>query len=191
MAAGLLGKTDIYHEYASQLEIQNLRESGHNLGSHTYSHVSVRTLNKSKLLFEILHNDITLEQLSGESRINHFSYPFGKISFRAKRLLKPRFATMRGIRAGINAGRIDFAELRAIPIYGRSWPDSDILYYISKVVEAKGWLIFYTHDICNTPSLWGTTPAFFKRLVMATLDSEAEIMNVDRAFNKISNSLRV
>jgi hypothetical protein len=42
----------------------------------------------------------------------------------------------------------------------------------------KSWLIFYTHDVQETPSPWGCTPVLFERIVKAALDSGARILTV-------------
>jgi hypothetical protein len=52
---------------------------------------------------------------------------------------------------------------------------------IARNCANNGWLIFATHDISETPTRFGCTPAFFERVVRLAVQSGAVILPVSRA----------
>ena len=88
------------------------------------------------------------------------------MSFPSKKALSQRFSSCRGVGHGINAGSVDFADLRANPV--GIWEDAAI---VSRLIDdacgADGWLIFYTHDVIDRPSPYGCTPALLEAIVAA------------------------
>ncbi|HTV54138.1 MAG TPA: hypothetical protein VMI06_04405, partial [Terriglobia bacterium] len=56
---------------------------------------------------------------------------------------------------------------------------------IDKNREARGWLIFATHDISSAPSPFGCTPEFFEGVVRYAIDSGAQILPVAAALNVV------
>ena len=105
---------------------------------------------------------------------------------RAKKILGEKYKTLRGISPGVNKGKVDLNLLRAVPIYDRLYTEQDIEHWISIALKTKGWLIFYTHDVSNVPSYWGTTYNLFKSVVSMAVTLSAEIVNVQEAYKRIS-----
>ena len=50
---------------------------------------------------------------------------------------------------------------------------------------AKGWLIFSTHDVSDTPTPYGCTPEMFTRVLDWSLDSGATVLPVAEACDAI------
>ena len=61
--------------------------------------------------------------------------------------------------ADINSGRVDLAQLNAISLEMRCWDERAIQSAIQRALHDHGWLIFYTHDVSDAPSEYGSTPA--------------------------------
>jgi hypothetical protein len=53
--------------------------------------------------------------------------------------------------------------------------------------EANGWLIFATHDVCNSPTRFGCSPAVFQEIVKHSMSSGAVILSVSSALDRIQN----
>ena len=69
------------------------------------------------------------------------------------------------------------AFLRGNPVY--SWrPLARTRQLIDRNAEEKGWLIFYTHDVCESPSRYGCTPEDFREVVSYAVSSGARVMPV-------------
>jgi hypothetical protein len=52
--------------------------------------------------------------------------------------------------------------------------------------QARGWLILATHDICEQPSPYGCTPAFFSDIVQYAVNSGARILPVMQALDALT-----
>jgi hypothetical protein len=59
---------------------------------------------------------------------------------------------------------------------------------IHQNAQARGWLIFATHDVCDTPSRFGCTPSFFEQVVQWSLESGARILPVVEALKVLKAS---
>ena len=88
-----------------------------------------------------------------------YAYPYGKASLRTKKVMAPRFTSIRGVHPGLNKGRVDLAQLNAISLEMRCWDQDAIEAAIARVRHEHGWAVFYTHDVSETPSEYGSTPA--------------------------------
>ena len=97
-----------------------------------------------------------------------------RVSPRAKRFYASRFASARGTHWGVNAGRIDLAQLNVISLEARCWDQDAIEIAIRRVSQGNGWLILYTHDVSETPSCYGSTPKMLdwalERVTAARID---------------------
>ena len=59
---------------------------------------------------------------------------------------------------------------------------------IDQNARARGWLIFATHDVRETPSRFGCTPDFFEQVVQWSLESGARILPVVEALEVLKAS---
>ncbi len=74
----------IYH--MNEKQIIELSDRGWVIGSHGVSHRSLEGLNEKEILYELEYSKKYLEDLTGR-RVEHFAYPFGICSKRAKDML--------------------------------------------------------------------------------------------------------
>jgi hypothetical protein len=73
--------------------------------------------------------------------------------------MAPRFSNVRGVHPGVNVGRVDLAQLNTVSLEVRCWDEQRIEAAIQRVLHAHGWLVFYTHDVSDNPTEYGSTPA--------------------------------
>ncbi len=66
---------------------------------------------------------------------------------------------LRGVHPGLNEGRAEMAQLNAIGIESRNWDHAAAMRAIERARQTNAWIIFYTHDVCDTPGPYGATPA--------------------------------
>ena len=59
---------------------------------------------------------------------------------------------------------------------------------IDQNAQARGWLILATHDVHDTPSRFGCTPAFFEQVVQWSLESGARLLPVVEALEVLKAS---
>jgi peptidoglycan/xylan/chitin deacetylase (PgdA/CDA1 family) len=173
--------------FIDRTEISDLHENGHDIACHTFSHLNLRKVGLKTAIKDCQKNINFLSRYTRKATINHFSYPFGKVSPFVKRALGKLYLTLRTTEEGINYGNTDFSYLKAYNIYSKNFDRSVILKIIQETIELNGWTIFYTHDVDYSPTEWGTTPDDFKWILSACIESNAEILSVNQAVNLILN----
>jgi hypothetical protein len=72
--------------------------------------------------------------------------------------LKSEFLTCRSILPGVNSGEADLQFLRAMPLIDRQMTRERIDLAFDEARDTNGWLIFYSHDVADRPSLYGCSP---------------------------------
>lgn len=162
-------------------DLHNLLASGHELASHTHSHVHGRSTPVVRYSEEVEKGYYTLKEIFGLNASRHFAYPYGEITFLIKRSIGPKMESCRGVFPGINGPNVDLNLLRANGLYG----GADQLAAAKALVEEnrrkQSWLIFYTHDVQLNPSPYGCTPALFQQVVDAAIASGARITTIGEA----------
>jgi len=111
-------------------------------------------------------NRTYLQSVLQSNVIEHFSFPFGEVSLTAKRTLLEDYRSLRSIYPGVNRGRVDLGLLRANSIYSATFEQARFERLVELAVRSHGWLILYTHGVCESPDKWSCTP----RTVRLTVD---------------------
>ena len=114
---------------------------------------------------------------NGISQLTSFSYPFGALNQRSREVVATEYGTARSTWTGVNRGRFDAAALRAVPLMTRDRP-ALAFKFLTEFLEHDGWLVFYTHDVSETASVWGCQPALLARLVEVTLNAGVELLPI-------------
>lgn len=181
VAGGFCGRTEDGLEYFDADDLRALAAAGHEVGCHSFSHEMAPTVSSERLLEEAERNAAFVRQVIGDRPLTSYAYPYGEVSPRTKGLFARRFANARGIRSGINAGTIDLALLRAIPLESRRWRPDEIDQAIDAAHAAGGWVIFFTHDVSDDPSPFGCTPAMLGHVLDKLAERRIETLPVANA----------
>ncbi len=168
-------------------DLGTLASNGHEIGCHTEHHIDCALNPPIVIEREIRRNQKHLRTL-GIPASRSFAYPYGETSAAAKDILGQHYASLRGVRPGINRRHSDAHQLNAVPIEGDFAAKGLALSYVKSLEAEPGWLIFYTHDVRNNPSEWGCTPELFKAICSAVQRAEFEVMTVGGAFEALSTA---
>ncbi len=171
--------------YLNEAEIKSLHQKGHDIACHTYSHLNIRASNIIDVVSDCNKNTDELMRIVQVSSISHFAYPFGMVSPRGKKELGGKYKTLRTVDEGLNGLKTDLTHLRAINLYSDLFDKEKIKKNINDAVKKGAWLIFYTHDICENHSQWGTTPEDLQWVVDQCIKSQGEILNMNQAYQKL------
>jgi peptidoglycan/xylan/chitin deacetylase (PgdA/CDA1 family) len=165
-------------------DLRELLENGHELASHTFDHVSARSMPARAFEAEVDRGRAAVEVFHDAASAN-FAYPFGDVTLATKRIVGRSVASARGIFPGINRGEADLNLLRANSLYG----DVEVLPWaqtlIRENIECAGWLIFYTHDVQPRPSRYGCTPELLQAVVGYAAERGLEMLTVQQALESI------
>jgi peptidoglycan/xylan/chitin deacetylase (PgdA/CDA1 family) len=138
---------------------------GHEVACHTFSHRDCGAAQPAEMAAEVAANAAALAVALEAAEIENFAYPFGGVSLAAKRALHGCFASCRGTGRGLNYGTVDLADLLSISVYARDFNREKLCQLIDDAQAFNGWAIFYTHDVCDTPTPFGCTPAQLASIV--------------------------
>lgn len=182
VACGLCDTENHLGIHMSLQDIVDVHARGHEIADHTYSHLNTMDVSLRTFLADIRKNQKTLKDL-GVPPSQHFAYPYGDVSPALKRALRKHFKTLRGV-ISPNSPKQDANLLNAMRIYSEDTIE-DAIAQISTLNETPRWLHFFTHDVRETPSEYGCTPANFDRIVSAVKACGVSVMTVDQAYQSI------
>jgi peptidoglycan/xylan/chitin deacetylase (PgdA/CDA1 family) len=142
-----------------------LLDRGHEVASHTFSHVSARRVDFRTFEDDVRRGSKAIRESLGVAVSGNFSYPYGEVTLAAKKQLGPSLTSSRGTCGGLNGPRVDLNLLRANGLYGDFDNFPRVQKLISENKQRRTWLIFYSHDIRPMPSRFGCTPELFESAV--------------------------
>jgi peptidoglycan/xylan/chitin deacetylase (PgdA/CDA1 family) len=178
IAGSLMGRQEPDRRLIDVDGCRALAAAGHEIGSHTFAHPKVRHWSKAKLAMDLDRNDMFLDDIDGGSRKRNFAYPYNIGSFPARDLFFSRFDTARAGGERINRGRVNPAFLYSVEIRQPESHAQGLGTWIDELVEAPGWLIFFTHDITQTPTPFGCRPETLDGLVSYALKCGCTVLPV-------------
>jgi peptidoglycan/xylan/chitin deacetylase (PgdA/CDA1 family) len=167
-----------------QFEVADLEavvEAGHEVGCHTFGHISTLKLSGSELRVSLDRNARWVAERLDGYRMTTFAFPFGDWTVSAKRTVAKRFAVGRGVRTGVNRGRIDRTGLSAIGLETYKLDGLDFDALAAETAAHKGWLIAYGHDVGDRPTAYGCQPEVIDRLIVAARRAGLAILPVHAA----------
>lgn len=182
---GLMGKETPSGTIFVLDDIKELLACGHELGCHTFEHCHALETNPSSFEDSIIKNRHALEELVPGTAFTSFSYPISGPRIDTKRRAGKHFLCSRNGGQTFNTGVTDLNLLRAYFLEKSRDNSQAIRQVIEQNSRARGWLIFATHDISETPTPYGCTPSFFEHIVKISMESGARILPVAGALDAI------
>jgi peptidoglycan/xylan/chitin deacetylase (PgdA/CDA1 family) len=120
-AGGIAGQLHDGFEIMKPEHYAALAARGHEIGHHGFAHRQPVALGR-RFREDVEANDAFLAA-TVPGRVRNYAYPYGLSSPRARRVLAPRFRSLRSAHSGINAGPIDLDYLRAVDIWAGAVPE--------------------------------------------------------------------
>ena len=154
-AGGFCGRRVDGVDYFDRDDLVQAAEEGHEIGCHTFSHLRLPETRPEEIEADLRRNADFVAEALPHHRLSSFAYPYGDVDLGRKALIARRFPICRGIWPGINAGRMDFAQLKAVPLERRSLDGLDVEAWLDRAQATHGWLIFFTHDVSDDPTPYG------------------------------------
>jgi peptidoglycan/xylan/chitin deacetylase (PgdA/CDA1 family) len=178
---GLMGTRAPTGEIFVAEDLAVLRQQGHELGCHTFSHSHSWETAPAEYERSIVRNREALQAFVPGASFRTFSYPISPPRPQSKRRAGERFLCCRGGGQTYMAGEGDLNYLASF-FLEKSRDDLDA---VAAVIEqnrrARGWLVLATHDVDDHPTPYGCTPAFFEAVVRRVIESGATVLPVAAA----------
>ena len=182
---GLMGQTITTGEIFSADDLGELVKQGHELACHTFDHCDSWDTAPSEFEASIGRNQQAIARRLPGVKAKSLSYPISYPRPQTKRRVARYYECARGGGQTFNAGTTDLNYLKAFFIE----QSRDNFEAIKRVVDdnarANGWLIFATHDVCDSPTRFGCTPHVFEQVVDYAGQSGAAVLPVGEAFRRI------
>lgn len=163
-------------------DLRKLRAAGHEIGCHSFSHHDCARLDPFIALKDIARNRDAMAELGLDAPMRSLAFPYGETNSELKAMLPPRFETARGVARGLNAGKVDLAQLRAFPLYGEGGLERAHL-ALAQAAKRKAWMIAFTHDVSDAPSDFGTSVAALEDFLDAAIASGFQIKTMADALS--------
>jgi peptidoglycan/xylan/chitin deacetylase (PgdA/CDA1 family) len=177
-AMGLMDTVTAVGQQFGPADLDFLLDEGHELGSHTFGHLSCRSAVLREFKADVTKGKDSVTALTGIRAPHNFAYPFGHVTLRAKGTVGSSVTTCRGILPGINYNSIDLNLLKANRLYSHLLDFETIDRLLDTNDRLGGWLIFYTHDVSDTPSRYGCKTHDFERVVERVAKRRCRILKV-------------
>lgn len=168
-------------DYYDADDLLAAQAAGHEIGCHSWGHTHGHRERSADLIADAERSAAFFRDVLGDRPAVSFAYPYGELSARTKALFARRFASCRGVHGGLNVGLTDLADLQAEPIEARSWSAQRVETAVADAAARKAWLIFFTHDVSDTPSPYGCTPAMLEHALATLAAARVEALPVKAA----------
>jgi peptidoglycan/xylan/chitin deacetylase (PgdA/CDA1 family) len=188
-AMGLMGQTNELGEHFRADDLEWLLAEGHELGSHTFSHLSCRST-----LFDVFEADVqkgreSVINITEKSDSRQFAYPYGRPTLKAKSYIGAQMDSCRSTFEGVNISPVDLNMLLANRLYDITFDPAAVEKLFRVNDERRGWLIFYTHDVSETPSRWGCKPGQLEEVVRIAVRMRHKILTVGAALEALETPI--
>ena len=168
-------------QFYDESDLRALSAAGHEIACHGFGHEKTPFLSDEALAADRQRNAAFLKPFLGGAQLESYAYPHGASSVRTKKFYAAHFSNLRGVHPGINQGRIDLAQLNAVSMEMRSFTRQALTEAIAQARATNGWISFYTHDVCETPSEYGSTPAILEEVLKRLAEAKIAILPMREA----------
>jgi len=146
-------------------DARSLEERGHEIGGHTETHSDLTTLSQLSQEVETVI-PLDLFRRFGLQNVRTFAYPYGSFNTAViKTVVEAGYTGARGVNTGYNAkGQSDLYALKGQNVL-RSSTVSEMKGWIDTALANKTWVILILHQVDNTSSPYGTSPARLQAVI--------------------------
>jgi peptidoglycan/xylan/chitin deacetylase (PgdA/CDA1 family) len=183
---GLMDTDNHLGEHFHCADLRSLIDRGHELASHTFSHLSAQRTDFKVFSQDVEHCEKAIRESIAVGPSKNFAYPYGEVTLAAKRKLGPRMRSCRGTCSGFNGPEVDLNLLHANSLYGDVDQAETAKQLILENESRRSWLIFYSHDVASEPSRFGCTPGLLEAVVSFAAERGARMMTVAEVVAELS-----
>lgn len=174
-------------EQYTDTDILRLAENGHEIACHSFSHSRFRRANEAEISDDLSSNQKFFANAlkKPDFRFDSFAYPYGEFDAKSREYIGERYLNARGVYRGVNHGVLDFANLKTTPLEKRRFSEKYLQSHLRTAIKKNGWVIFFTHDIADDCSIYGSTPEILEQTIKAVKDLGIEILTVCEGAKRI------
>ena len=185
VAMSLMGTTNNLGEQFREEDLFSVVERGHELASHTFSHLSAGRVRYAAFHDDVKRGDQEIRRKTALATSGNFAYPYGDVTLQVKKKIGPHLMSCRGTYGGVNTQDVDLNLLCANSLYG----DIDRAEAAKRLVleneKRNGWLIFYSHDVTARPSPYGCTPQLLADISSFAANRKVRFLTVAQVMKQL------
>lgn len=186
IAGGLADRQEPGRRLISQQGCRKLAVAGHELACHTFDHIKVPHWGAHTIKADLDRNADYLDAIDPrKDGKRNFAYPYNAGSIFTRDVFSDRYMTCRAGGDQINRGAVNSAFLYGMEIRQPEHQALELVRWIDDVVAQPGWLIFFTHDVQNSPTEFGCKPETFEHLVRYAVQKGCAVLPVRDALTEI------
>jgi len=180
------GTEDKAGPFHNNADLVDLVDNGHEIACYGFGHLDYQQLTSREIEADIERNRRYFMDAGLDMPPVNFAYPYGCVSPRIKAMCGRMFTSARGVTAGINAKTLDLALLKSFPLYEHMWSPEKIEDVMRETMRRKGWTIFFTHGVADTPDAFGCTPGLLEHAAFTAARSGCEILSVKHGLGRVA-----
>jgi hypothetical protein len=174
--------------YFSESDLSDLIARGHELGCHTFHHCHGWLTPPREYEQSIIANRERLNQILPNARFASHAYPISLPRPSVKNVSAKYYSCARGGGAILNHGVTDANSLNTIFIEKARGNFPVLKQYIDRAAASRSWIILSTHDVCDSPSPFGSTDRLFADVVDYTIAAGLTVLPVSWAFSRLRSA---
>lgn len=186
LVAGFLNTPD----YLTTKQAKALRTAGEELGSHSYSHLDLTSLNATKLNKETLTAKTRLQSLLG-GNITNFASPYGAYNDTVQAKIKSVYGSHRTVIPGYNSKNgFDRYTIKVQNITDTTTA-ADVQEWVNFAQTNHVWLVLVYHQVTSDPTTgeYNTTPQQLKDQLAVIQRSGLPVETIAQALAEITPQL--
>jgi peptidoglycan/xylan/chitin deacetylase (PgdA/CDA1 family) len=178
------------HEGFSADDLRAVARRGHEIGCHTHTHLDCFPARDERILQDVASNAEAVARLLPGTALRQFAFPYGRLRPSHKRLLGPRFASLRTIFPGVHRGEADLRLLRANKLFSLGPLVRRAHALVDDVATHGGWVVFFTHDVSGAPSRYGVRTRDLDEVVGHAQRRGLQILPVGEVVSRLAHGIR-
>ncbi len=176
-------------DYMTATQAKSLRTNGSELGSHSYSHLNLTTLNSTQLTRETSTAKNRLIQLVG-APIENFASPYGAYNDTVVAKLKTLYSSHRTVTPGYNSKYgFDKYAIKVQNITDKT-TEAEVSSWVAYAKQNNLWLVLVYHQVSNDNlGDYSTTPDQLSKHMSIISNSGLQVKTVSGALQAITPQL--
>lgn len=151
-------------DHHTEQDLSDLVDSGHEIGCHTFGHLSAFEADADRYSHSCAQNAAFLETVLPGYRMDSFAFPYGHVRLSHRKALADRYATLRGIHPSATPSVVDRTLVAAVGLEA-GHPEVNWQGLIEQAAREHRWVVLFTHEVEDSPSPYGTRPDDLERVL--------------------------
>ncbi len=173
-----------YPDYMTVAMMQEFKNKGHEIASHTVSHPHLPQLSATQLNAELVNSKQALQNWTG-APVTNFATPYGEYNAAVIQAIKQNYGSHRSVNTGYN-NKANFDRYNIlVQNVVRTTTANEVQGWVNKAVADKAWLVLVYHEVANNANEYNTPPAELAKHLQIIQNSGASVLTVEQGIQEM------